>query len=108
MKNYSTEILSKRIDKLEEKLQRYTEVQADTYTQITELAETLEENRKSIKGLEENQRRYTKAQADIYTQVTEITETLETISKTVREIRQELQTIKKQFGNTCTTTEPRH
>lgn len=53
MKTYSTEILSKRINTLERKLQRYTEVQADLYTQVTEIAETLEKVRNTVKHIQQ-------------------------------------------------------
>ena len=53
MKNYSTEILSKRIDKLEEKVNHSTEVQADIYTQVTEITETLEEVRNTVKEMKQ-------------------------------------------------------
>ena len=53
MKNYSTEILSKRINKLEERLNHSTEVQADIYTQVTEITETLEKIRNTVKEIKQ-------------------------------------------------------
>ena len=41
MKDNSTETLIKRINRLEEKLYRYTEIQADIYTNVIEINKTL-------------------------------------------------------------------
>ena len=51
MKSSSTETLIKRINRLEEKLYRYTETQADIYTNVIEITKILGKIRDVVKTI---------------------------------------------------------
>ena len=53
MKGSSVETLIKRINRVEEKLYRYTEIQADIYTNVVDINKTLRIIKDGVKSMKE-------------------------------------------------------
>lgn len=53
MKGSSIETLIKRINRVEEKLYRYTEIQADIYTNVVDINKTLRIIKDGVKSMKE-------------------------------------------------------